>query len=60
MPSVAQQLPVDYLDELLRGPGRYPTAWVIAAERWRSIQHAEVPLDQVALEEKWLPKVPRL
>jgi hypothetical protein len=60
MPSVAQQLPVDYLDALLRGPGRYPAAWVIAAERWRSIQHDEVPLDQVALEEKWLPKVPRL
>jgi hypothetical protein len=60
MPSVAQQLPVDYLDALLCGLGRYPAAWVIAAERWRSTQHDEVPLDQVALEEKWLPKVPRL
>jgi hypothetical protein len=60
MPSVAQQLLGEYLDALLRDPSRYPAAWVIAAERWRSIQHDEAPLEQVALEEKWLPEVPRL
>lgn len=60
LPSAAKQLPDEYLDAVLGSPGRYPAAWVVATERWRSIHHDEVPLDQVALEEKWLPKVPRL
>jgi hypothetical protein len=60
LPSSAQQLPLEYRDAILRNPHRYPATWVIAAERWRSIQNDETPLEQVALSEKWLPKVPRL
>lgn len=60
LPTAAQQPPNEYVDAVLGSPGRYPAAWVIAAERWRSIHHDEVPLDQVALVENWVPKVPRL
>lgn len=60
VPNATLQLPVEYLDAMLSAPDRYPAAWVIAAERGLSKHHVETPLDELALQEQWLPKVPRL
>ena len=43
--------------EILRTPERYPSLW-LAAERWHSAAHQEPVLEQVVLNEKWIPKVP--
>jgi hypothetical protein len=48
------------VEEILRSPGRYLSAWLVAAERWHSAAHQERALEQIVLEEKWIPKVPRL
>jgi hypothetical protein len=60
IPQAAGRPGDEYVTALLAEPARYPAAWVVAAERWRSLQHEETPLEQVALDEKWLPRVPRL
>ncbi|MFD0634815.1 NACHT domain-containing protein [Catenulispora yoronensis] len=46
--------------EILKHPGRYPASWVIAVEHWHSRTHEEGSLDQVAIDQGWVPKVPHL
>jgi hypothetical protein len=60
MPDDATPLNDEHVDRLLARPGSYSASWVVSAERWRSQQHEEQPLDLEALKEEWVPKVPRL
>lgn len=52
--------PDDYMEEILQTPARFPRLWVLEAERRRSIMNHEIRLEQYALGEDWMPKVPRL
>ncbi|MEZ0357812.1 NACHT domain-containing NTPase [Mycobacterium sp. SA01] len=47
-------------DAVLADPASFPVSWVLEAEQRRSSAVHESPLEQVALREEWLPKVPRL
>ena len=60
IPRNAKALPVEYLSAILAESAQYPASWVVAAERWQSLGHDEPELERVALNDKWLPKVPRL
>jgi hypothetical protein len=60
MPDAAHPLERKYTDAILDVPQSYPSAWVITAERARSQRHDGPPLEDDALREKWVPKVPRL
>jgi hypothetical protein len=60
IPRNAKAPPVEYLSAILAEAARYPASWVIAAERWQSLGHDEPELERIALDGKWLPKVPRL
>jgi hypothetical protein len=60
VPRNATPLRTDELRAILAELERYPTAWVVAAERWCSRERDERTLEQVALGESWIPKVPRL
>jgi hypothetical protein len=50
----------EVVSAILAEPARYPGSWVAAAELWHSRDNEEVSLEQVALDERWLPKIPRL
>jgi hypothetical protein len=52
--------PNEYFATILDAPACFPPLWVLEAERRRSMENREIPLGQFALEEGWLPKVPRL
>jgi hypothetical protein len=60
MLDAAHPLERTYTDAILDVPQSYPSAWVITAERARSQRHDGPPLEDDALKEKWVPKVPRL
>jgi hypothetical protein len=45
---------------ILDEPARYPGSWTAAAERGHSLTNKEVGMEQEALAEEWVPKVPRL
>jgi hypothetical protein len=45
---------------ILANPASYPATWVLQAEHNRSSANQEPTLEHVALQEKWLPNVPRL
>lgn len=49
-----------YEKTILADPASFPAAWVLEAEQRRSTSNHEPMLEQVALREAWLPKVPRL
>jgi hypothetical protein len=50
----------EFFAAILEEPACFPALWVLEAERQQSMGNRETPLSQFALEEGWLPKVPRL
>lgn len=44
----------DVVDALLADPFRYPLAWVLAAERWKSEMSHPRPLMEIAEEHRWV------
>ncbi len=60
IPVDASPIPAQYIDQLLVAPASFPAAWIVAAEQWRSLTTAETPLEEVAIEQAWVPKVPHL
>jgi hypothetical protein len=60
LPQRARPPADEYLSSVLSEPARYPGAWVVTAERWRSTATDEPAMEQFVLDEKWLPKVPRM
>jgi hypothetical protein len=59
-PQEAKFEPDDYTAPILNEPWRFPPSWVLEAERLHSLGYREAPLEVLALEEQWLPKIPRL
>jgi hypothetical protein len=57
---VASSTDEAYLAEILSSPGRYPAPWVLEAESRHSKIIRELPLEEVALQEEWLPKIARV
>jgi len=60
MPDAVRPIDPSHVSAILAHPDLYPAAWVVAAERSRSQSREEPPLEEVALVEQWVPKVPRL
>lgn len=60
IPRNATSLGGEEVRAILAEPARYPSSWVVTAERWYSREHEEDTLEQVALDGTWIPKVPRL
>jgi hypothetical protein len=50
----------DHAATIWKQPARYPSAWLIAAERCLSDRHQEQPLVAAATAQQWVPKVPQL
>lgn len=47
--------PDRHVAAILQEPLSYAYAWVAAAERWRSRENTEEPLEQVGVSDGWLP-----
>lgn len=60
IPVDASPIPAPYIDQILLDPASFPSVWVVAAEQWRSMANAEVPLEDIATGQTWVPKVPHL
>ncbi|WP_431947061.1 NACHT domain-containing protein [Micromonospora marina] len=45
---------------ILDNPANYPGSWVSAAEQWLSTSNEEVIMEDVVVDQGWVPKVPRV
>ena len=52
--------PAEFVASILRHAERFPAEWVAAAAHWRSAGKTTGPLEETAIREMWVPKIPRL